>query len=246
MLLSTKHLLKYRIRASDGAMGSPQDFYFDDVTWTIRYLVVKTGSWLDERPVLISPTVVGQPDGETDSIPVALTSEQIRKSPDISTDLPVSRQHEEDLMRHYGWMSHWDLIGPPAMATVIMPPEPADKNDESSRTPANPHLRSTTEVLGYHIQAADGSIGHVEDVLAETNDWVIRYLVVDTRNWLPGRKVLVSPAWVQRVVWVDKFVHIDLSREQIRQSPPFDSAAPVNRDYESRLYDYYGRRVYWR
>ena len=245
MLLSTKHLLTYGIRALDGAPGTAQDFYFDDVAWTIRYLVVKTGSWLAERPVLVSPVVVGQPDEQTKSIPVALTSEQIRNGPDISTDLPVSRQREEVLVRHYGWIPYWDSMSPMAMATLIMPPEPTQKNDDSSRIPADPHLRSTAEVLGYHIQAADGSIGHVEDLLAESNDWVIRYLVVDTRNWLPGRKVLVSPAWVHRVVWNERSVHIDLRREHIEQSPPFDPAAPVNRDYESRLYDYYGRRVYW-
>jgi hypothetical protein len=246
VLLSTKHLLKYEIRALDGAPGSALDFYFDDVTWTIRYLVVKTGTWLAERPVLISPAAVGQPDESTKSIPVALTSEQIRNAPDISADLPVSRQREQELVRHYGWISYWDAITPLAMATVIMPPEPAEKDDESSKTPVDPHLRSATEVLGYHIEAADGSIGHAEDLLAETSDWVIRYMVVDTRNWLPGRKVLISPAWIRRVVWSDRSVLVDLRRQQIEQSPPFDPAAPVNRDYESRLYDYYGRRVYWK
>lgn len=110
---------------------------------------------------------------------------------------------------------------------------------------ADPHLRSTREVIGYHIQANDGGIGHVDDFIAGGEDWVIRYMIVDTRNWLPGRKVLVAPTWVKRVDWAKRDVYVDLSRETIENSPEFDPSAPVNREYELRLYDYYGRPRYW-
>jgi hypothetical protein len=118
----------------------------------------------------------------------------------------------------------------------------ADAAEEQDR---DPHLRSTKEVIGYHIQAVDGEIGHVEDLIVDDEEWFLRYLVVDTRNWLPGKAVLVAPGWAKRVDWVKRKVHVDLPQEAIRDSPEFDPSRPVNREYEVRLYDYYGRPHYW-
>jgi PRC-barrel domain len=100
-------------------------------------------------------------------------------------------------------------------------------------------------VLAYYIQAHDGQIGHVEDFIVDTEAWAIRYIAVDTGNWWPGKKVLVAATWIEYVDWAESLVHVDLSRDQVKGSPEFDTTAPVNRAYESRLYDYYGRPVYW-
>ncbi|MBK9166200.1 MAG: PRC-barrel domain-containing protein [Bryobacterales bacterium] len=116
---------------------------------------------------------------------------------------------------------------------------------EGVETHGDPHLRSVREVSGYRIRAADGEIGRVADFIVDTDGWAIRYLVVDTRNWLPGRKVLVAPRWVQSIDWGDRLVHVRLHREDIKNSPEFDPNEPVNREYEARLYDYYGRPRYW-
>jgi hypothetical protein len=121
----------------------------------------------------------------------------------------------------------------------------AQEKEERDEQESDPHLRSTREVIGYHIQARDGEIGHVEDLIVEDEIWFIRYLVIDTRNWLPGRKVLVAPAWAEQVNWVERRVYLDLSRETVKNSPEFDPSMPVNREYEVRLYDYYGRPKYW-
>jgi hypothetical protein len=118
-------------------------------------------------------------------------------------------------------------------------PEPIDERRH------NAHLHSMREVIGYHIQASDGQIGHVEDFIIDTDTWNVRYVVVDTRNWLPGKKVLVAPDWIQEVNWIDAQVYVELSRDRIKDSPEFDAAEPVNRDYEHKLYDYYGRPTYW-
>jgi hypothetical protein len=246
MLLSTKRMLGFRVNAADGASGTVQDFYFDDGHWTIRYLVVSTGSWLSGRSVLISPAALGTPDGQAQVIPVTLSAEQVCSSPDIGAHPPVSRQQEQQLGLHYGWPPYWDSsISPLAMATLLMPPESANPTETAGQNRGDPHLRSVAEVGKYRIFAKDGPIGHVVDFLTETDDWVIRYVVVDTRNWLPGRKVLISPAWVRRVDWSEALVHIDLDRKQIEASPEFDPTALVNREYETRLYDYYGRPAYW-
>jgi hypothetical protein len=117
----------------------------------------------------------------------------------------------------------------------------ADQGDSGD----DPHLRSLRSVLGYGVRAADGEIGHVEDLISETKTWVIRYLAVNTRNWLPGKKVLISPHWTDRIGWEEKRFHVDLSQDQIKNSPAYDPAEAVNRDYENHLFDFYGRSKYW-
>lgn len=246
MLRSTKELRGYTIRALEGDIGRVHEFYFDDLAWIVRYLVVDTGRWLPGRKVLLWPGVLEQPDWETQSLPVGLTKEQVENSPPISFDEPVSRQMEADLHAYYGWAPYWRLgmpVGGPSPAT---PGEGvAGVAEEAQKGPSDPHLRSTREVIGYHIQARDEEAGHVDDLIVDDKAWYIRYLVVDTRNWLPGRKVLVAPAWADQVNWVLRKVYVDLSRETIENSPEFDPAMPVNREYEVQLYDYYGRPAYW-
>ena len=246
MLRSTKDLRGYAIRASNGVIGKVYGLYFDDLAWIVRYLVVDTGNWLPGRQVLLWPGVLGQPDWETQSLPVGLSKEQVEHSPHISTDEPVSRQMEVDLHTYYGWTPYWrgglPVPGLGAAAAAEMIASSAEERDEED---SDPHLRSTREVIGYHIQARDGEIGHVEDFVVDDEAWFIRYLVIDTRNWLPGRKVLVAPAWAEQVNWVERKVYVDLGRETIKSSPEFDPSMPVNREYEARLYDFYGRPYYW-
>jgi hypothetical protein len=103
-------------------------------------------------------------------------------------------------------------------------------------------LRSATELLGSHLTVLDGSLGHIEDFVVDTSTWMVRWMIVDTRNWLPGRKVILSPDWIEDV---NGKVLVDLTKEEIRKSPEFDEGAAINRDYEGRLYDYYGRPRYW-
>jgi uncharacterized protein YrrD len=249
MLRSEKEMRGYTIRATDGDIGKVHELYFDDLAWIVRYLVVDTGNWLPGRKVLLWPGVLGQPDWGTRSLPVGLTKEQVEHSPDISADAPVSRQMEIDLHTYYGWTPYWRSGLPPmglgAAAAAEMIARTETETEEGGEQESDPHLRSTREVTGYHIQARDGEIGHVDDLIVEDESWFIRYLVIDTRNWLPGRKVLVAPAWAEQVNWVERMVYLDLSRETVEKSPEFDPSMPVNREYEVRLYDYYGRPKYW-
>jgi hypothetical protein len=241
MIRSIRQTLGYRIHATDGELGRTSDYYFGDDTWRIRYLVVRAGSWLSGRQVLISPQCVGEPDWHSGALPVALTMKQVQDSPSIETDLPVSRQQEARLARYYNWVPYWELPG----IMVPVPAEPAPAQASESPPAAEGHLRGVREVTGYHISASDGEVGHLADFLAQTSIWAIRYLVVDLSRWLPNRKVLISPAWVTSIDWSDKRVHVDLSTQQVRGSLPFDPAAAVNREFEVRLYDYYGRPKYW-
>jgi sporulation protein YlmC with PRC-barrel domain len=247
MLRSVEDLLGYQVRGTDGEIGTVHDFYFDDESWTIRYLVVDLGDLLSARRVLLSTAPLGRPQSEEELFPVLLTQEQVEQSPPVDVEQPVSRQMEEELHAYYDWSPYWRLSTPAlaggALAVTETLSEPEEKTEPAGRS--DPHLRSVREVRGYHIEAANGEVGHVEDFVADDESWILRYLVVDTRNWLPGRKVLVALPWISNVNWVTRKVYVELKREVIEKSPEFEPEGPIDREYEVRLHEYYGRPSYW-
>lgn len=263
MLRSMNDLENYTIGATDGPIGQVKDFYFDDDAWAVRYLVVETGSWLNSRRVLISPIAVHHPDWAGRSLPVSITQAQVRNSPDIDTDKPVSRQHETDYLGYYGYPAYWGGMGlwgeglypyalEPGFAGYSI--DQAERQREEAafaqaerarHRQDDPHLRSCKVVTGYHVQALDGEIGHVEDLLVDEETWAIRYLVLNTSNWWMGHRVLVAPQWITGVHWSDESMAIDLTRASIQQAPPYDSSAELNRQREMGLYDHHGRKGYW-
>lgn len=254
MLRTTKSLERHEIVARDGNIGHVADFYFDDQAWTIRYLVVDTGKWLTGRQVLLSPSVVTRHDHDQRQIHVDLTQDQVRHSPGAETDRPVSRQHEVALQAYYGWPAYWGTgafgagaYPAPLGAGIITPVEAPDPVGplagaaEREEPSGDPHLRSTHEARGYSIAASDGRIGHLEDFLIHLGSWKIRYCVVDTRNWLPGREVLLATSWITRVSWTEQSVHVDLTREAIKAGPELDRSKPLTREYVDRLHEHYRR-----
>jgi sporulation protein YlmC with PRC-barrel domain len=254
MKRTIKSLMGFTIGATDGEIGKVKDFYFDDVTWTIRYLVVETGSWLSNRKVLISPEALLQCDWTNETFPVNLTKEQIKKSPDIDTDQPVSRQQEMELYSHYSWTNYWgSSIWAGGMGTTGMmmpmssvPMEEAVKNSQTSsgdKAHGDPHLRSVKNVEGYAIHALDDTIGDVEDFLVDDTNWTIQYIVVDTGNWLPGKKVTISPDWIKEINWAASEVTVNASVEQVKNSPEYDASKQVSTAYEASLKNYYGRFI---
>jgi hypothetical protein len=250
MLTNTTHLKNFAIRATDGELGTVDDFYFDDETWAIRYLIVDTGEWLGGRKVLISPISVIRTDWQARQLDVTLTKAQVEKSPDIDTRKPVSRQHESTYLGYYGYSNYWGgpyMWGPAFIpGNLAIPPMSAQMTaDQIRRESTDSHLRSSDAVTGYYIDASDGEIGHVNGFVMDDEAWAIRYIEVATRNWWPGKKVLVSPAWIERVSWVNSKVYVALSREAIQTGPEYDESLPITREYENRLYFHYGRPPYW-
>jgi sporulation protein YlmC with PRC-barrel domain len=171
MLRGISDLRRFTIAATDGNFGSVGDVYFDDRSWSVRYLVVDAGNWLPGRRVLVAPIAVRSSDPTT--LHVALSKEQVAASPDVNK-LPAGSTQESGV-------------------------EPG--NVACAGASGDVHLQTATAVMGYAIQTEDGEIGHVQDVLVDDQAWAIRYLVVDTENRWVGKKVLVSPAWLTLVTW---------------------------------------------
>lgn len=263
MLCSIKTLEGCTIAASDGVIGHVRDFHFDDQDWVIRHLVVDCGNWLPGRKVLISPRAIGHLDWAQRELGVSITKDQIRNSPEVDTDQPVSRQHELQLNEHYGYPVYWGGIGywgSGMYPNMVLPgyggfgsPEAIRQEGENAgaRTGAveargDAHLRSCRAVMKYHVHAGDGDIGRVDGMLVDDQTWAIRYLVVDTHKWWLGHRVLVSPTWIRTVSWADEAVSVHLSREAIKRAAPYDAAITLSRSQEADLYTHYDRPAYWR
>lgn len=245
MLDKVKKLTGYKLHSLDGEIGEVREFYFDDNHWAIRYLVADAGNWLTGRQVLISPYALLAVNEEKRYISLDLTKKQIEDSPSLDSDKPVSRQFEEAYYEHYGWPMYWTGSYTWGFYPhLVRDPEKRRTSNEGGKA-WDPHLRSTQAVLGYHLQAADGEIGHVEDLIIDDQTWAIRYLVVDTRNWWPGKKVLISPKWIERVSWSDSKVFVNVTRETIKQSPGYSEESLPTREYETALHGHYNRRGYW-
>lgn len=235
MLYNAKNLIDSKIKAIDGEIGKLDDFYFDDRSWGIRYMVVDTAKWIEGKKVLLSPVVIEKPDLSNKFIVAKLSKDQIENSPDIDTRRPVSRQHETDYPDYY----NWPIYGQSVLATPIIAAD--ESRNDRMRSPDDPHLRSADEVMGYNISALDGEIGHVDDMIIDDDTWTIHFWVVKTRNWLPGKKVLISPQFINLISWEDEKVFIDMTIDTIKNSPEYDPAQPLKLEYEEELNNYYGR-----
>lgn len=245
MLIKSKSLTGYLLKGLDGDFGTVKEFFFDDQHWAVRYLVADTGTWLSDRQVLISPFSFGLIDEKSRHISVKLTRKQIESSPTLSTDLPVSKQFEADYHTHYDWPAYWS--GPYLWGTSQVPELPLhdEKKLNAGGKEWNPHLRSVSVVCGYTIQSSDGTMGRVEDFVIDAETWAIRYLVVDTTDWWPGKQVLVAIQWIDQVSWDLSKVFVDLTRAEVKHSPEFTPAALITREYEVKLHGHFNREGYW-
>ncbi|HEY8608215.1 MAG TPA: PRC-barrel domain-containing protein [Noviherbaspirillum sp.] len=255
MLHSLKTLDGFVIGARDGNLGRVKDIYFDDSHWTVRFLEVDTGGLMGGRRVLISPHAVIAVDWEGAEVTVDLTRQQVHDSPGIDSAVPVARQHEAAIFNYYGYPYYWTgpfIWGYTAVPTmeiatarppVMLQDDAQDQAQEDlpeqaadGVAAADPHLRSKDEVVGYGIQAADDYFGRVADFLIDEQTWSIRLIVVDTKSWWPGGKVLVSPARVKEVSWEERSLVLDLTRDQVEHSPEYDPAHPPAEDDFQEIY----------
>ncbi len=244
MLDKARTLNGFTLSCRDGPIGFVREFYFDDRQWTIRYLVPSTDHGLTGRQVLLSPYALHSINRDAKDIAVALTKRQLADSPGLDTYTGMSRQFEEP---YYGYL--WPQHGGGPYTWDCYPGIVRDLDQWRDTRPEeqawNRHLHSTKDVSGYHVQATDGEIGHVDDFIIDDETWAIRYLVIDTGQWRSGKKVLVAPQWADRVSWTDAVVYMALSRAAIQASPEYTDECTLTRDYETDLHGHYHRPGYW-
>ncbi len=231
MQRNLNHLIGWNLAATDGEIGTVEDFYFDDETWTVRYLIVKTGSWLSGRKVLISPAVLLEHSWEPGLFPVRLTKDQVRNSPDIDTDKPVSRQQEAELAKYYPWTDYWGTGFSPGAVWGVIPGTPVihpgtiRETDRIKISHEDVHLMSSQRVKGYHIHASDGDIGRVADFILEDQTWQISYVLVDTHHWIGKKEMMVEVRHIREVEWETSKVVVDITVDAIENSTAFEMEA---------------------
>ncbi|TDG36475.1 PRC-barrel domain containing protein [Pedobacter changchengzhani] len=252
MKRNIKSLIGFTMGATDGEIGEVKDFYFDDHSWTVRYLIVETGSWLNNRRVLISPEALLTPDWENKVFPVNLSKEKVKNSPNVDTENPVSRQHEIEMYNYYPWTSYWGTgIWGGGMGVTGMMTEASEPFEDAVKREVNkdikevgavdPHLRSTNMVAGYTIHATDGKIGDVDDFIVDDTSWKLDFFEVDTGDWFPGKKVLISPKLIKKISWDSSEVILRISVENVKNSPEYVPNKGVEEKYVGDLHNYYAK-----
>jgi uncharacterized protein YrrD len=251
MLWNATALHGFTVEATDGDIGSVSDILFDDHSWTLRWLVVETGSWFSSRKVLLPVSALGKLEEKEQIFTLQLTRQQIRDSPDIDTDLPVSRHKEAHVYNYYDWNPYWtsgfSSISN-AMSTPLVLPLPRDdvapryqnENTDAVQDDGDPHLRSVQAVIGYHIAASDGEIGHVEDFLVDDETWQLRYMRVDTKNWMPGERVLLPVRIIREIDWFTKIITVGVNRAKVKSSPPYDPEMTSDGPFNDKSHQYFG------
>jgi hypothetical protein len=195
--------------AADGEIGTVRNFLFDGLSWTIHYLVVDVGTWFKRRDVVLAISAVEQPDREKRTINARLTKEQVRDSPNVDTEKPVSRQQEIALEEYWGKMAYWVHTVYDGGAQV-----PAGRQ-YPVRTKEDPHLRSAWDLLDYEVWATDGELGRLEGLIMDEASWHLGYLEVRAGDWLQGRSVLIPTRWVKSISWADLRINLHHSRDGI-------------------------------
>jgi hypothetical protein len=181
--------------------------------------------------------------GETLELTVNLTRNEIEAGPQSREDDPVTSDMEALLYDYYGWDPYW---GATHFGAGALPNAEARIVGDAARREAVPpldggdHLHGVAAIKGYAVHALDGDIGHVDNVLADDTNWEIRYLIIATRNWWPGKIVRLAPYAAKDIDWFGQRINMNVSRDQVRSAPVWDPLALVDEAREDELHRHFG------
>ena len=210
MVVAARHTYGAVLEGDRGRLGALYDILFDDQSWKVRHLVVSIDRWFYGRQVLIDPQMVERAEWQERKLLVRMTRDQIRRCPPAEADLPVARRRDMDAARILVWEAYWT-------GTV----------DTSVESEGDPHLRSTKVLTGLHIHCTNGLLGHVDDFVVDDRTWTISRLVVETRNWWPGKRVLVEPSAIDSIHWEDGEIYLTLPRDAVFSRPAYEGADAI-------------------
>ena len=242
MLQSVKQIIDRPIRTTDGMIGKSVDAYFDDYFWVLRYLVLDTGTWLSRQRILLPPAVLGRPDWTAEYIPVALTKNQMAERLGLENNgqfSPKKRKHTPH--SHVSPPQETDsalLPGPRPPGLDLKGKSVLDKPGASQpETQDEPHLRSAKEIMGYNVQTMDSAVpGFLDDLIIDDSNWEIPYLVVDARDWLAKKEVLVTPQHICSISWKEHVVHLNLWQDSVKKCPTYHGS-PITHDLQKEMVD---------
>ena len=219
------------VHAVDGDIAQLEQFYFDDDEWVVRYLVLDTTKWGGLGKVLIKPVSVRRVYWQSRTLDVELTKEEVINSPSTEAHRPVSRQRDGELRCDRPYWTGAGLWGLGYQSAVLISGRAIENMRRRVRLEQATdeyHLRSSLEVIGYHIKAIGGDVGHVEDFIVDDRTWTIRNLLINTRNWFRGKNVLISSQKIDRIDWSEAKVYVTLSRRVIKAIAEFNELPVIH------------------
>ena len=259
MLRKLNEIKGFTVQGTEEKLGESSDFYFDQDHFVLRYIVLETDGWLKKEQTLISTDEIEAIDYNKKEIKTAMTAEELENGPGIEKNQPISKLMEEKVVKHYDWPLYWASSAPGGVPNIpagtkmrekLLDFENLTEEEKQEREEKlDSNLRSLNEISGYEIQAVDKSFGKVKDLFVDEEDWLIRYLLIDTRKILPSKKVIIAPEWIRHISWDRQQVFVKKTKKEIKNAPKYkeDRAKKlVSRDYEKDLYDHYNEPEYWR
>ncbi len=247
-------LIGYKIEAEDGHIGTVHDVLFDDEAWVVRYVVVDTGGWLLGRKVLVSPEAAHEPDEGHKTLQVKLTKQQVKDSPEVPIDPPLSREEEAQYRDHYRWPDYWDNveafdrnamvnIAPEAMSLGTVAPAPPVA-PPIPEVVADPMLRSARVIRGYKIHCgADEDVGEVTDFVIDGQAWTVPFLVVKLKDKDAADHVLIPASSIRRTGWKDKAIELDYESATVNSAPHFDETVKRDKLFLDGVATHYDRNI---
>ncbi len=233
MLWNASAIKGYQIAASDGDVGHVDDILIDEASWTVRWLIVHTGSWLDQRSVCLPAWSLTPPDPEAHHMTVDLTRRQIEGSPEVGEDDRLSPADQAIVAGYYAEASR-AKIDAEAGGVATLARHPLLNLEASTR------LFSLKALMNATVEAVDGEIGHVESLILDDRTWVVKYLMVHTGGWWADKKVLILPATVTSVDDIRGSIDLIVDREKVRGSPPYWPGDTVDVAFDEQFHIYYG------
>ncbi len=217
MLKNTNDIYATPVAATDGLIGHVEDFFFDDQSWVIRYLLVDTGSWLPGRQVLLSPHAFSGFGEDGEILRANLTKEEIQYSPPIEAEQPITRAHERDYFWYYGWPPYWEFDRSWPIGALPVP-TPIPMRSAALHEKLDPlediYIKSTHAVRGYDIISRDGVLGAMSGFMIDHKSWAIADLVVEAGPWYSEKYILVSHASIKNFGYSNREVSVKLNRKE--------------------------------
>jgi uncharacterized protein YrrD len=239
-MIKFKDIKGFEVTCTNESVGKIKDVSFDELSNSVRYLVIDTSSWLPGKKVLVKPDAVSRVDMSDEQVQLKLSKSKFEESPSLESDLPVSRQHEEALHTYHGMAPYWSANLHLGGSWFPYPAYPISSSNlsilgrnypvewqelqERRRERFDNHLRSCDEVCGYKIASRDDEeFGEVSDMIIDVNIWQVVDLVLSSRKWLPGGKTFAcSPMFVDAIDENKEVLNVDLKKQTLLDSPEFD------------------------
>jgi uncharacterized protein YrrD len=240
MIASINMLTGAAVNAVDGEVGTLEDFMINDQNWAVGYLVVMSGDWTDRRKLLFPPATVKEAENKVKVFNLGVDRSTVEQSPNFDLKASLTRQQEIELHQHYGLPIFSDSkLGPETQPLAELLSDMREHGVEIPGDEIHSRLFSFEDMKKFSVEARDGSLGSIEDLLVDLSTWKVQYMVLSTGSLLNNRQVLSAPGWIEKIDRDARTIQVDLAKETIENSPEYQPENLQDPDYQGRIEDFF-------